>query len=504
MRPLLRILLNTTTALSALIAIAAVALWIRSHHHFDQVIIHLTPTPDHPVGADISLWLFSDTGGAAIDLHRTLGPISATDSQHLYGIRHPHFQVKAFHEPSRGRRPHRPDVVTGWRLLGIDATSETFPTVIPTPSRRDSLAFPYWLPILLASLLPLVRAHRARHRRRRLREQTLCPACGYDLRATPDRCPECGRPATALPAPAWWESSTPALIRRLATLRNTTWALAAILLATFLSPGPLTAKAPTKDGARYVVISCADGRLLAIPFVRLPPGQITLTDAHGNVAQHDLPAIWIARYETRWEEYDVFWQALDLTDSEARKQRSDYRRWRTQRPGPPYNPPYGGLPNFGQGYPADCVHFQAALKYCAWLSKHTGKKIRLPTEAEWEYACRAGGPPLKPTAADLADLAWFADNAEGEPHPVGRKRPNAWGLYDMLGNVGEFVIRDPADRKGLLAGGSHQDPARSVHPVAREPYSPIWQKNDPQDPKDTDWLDYDSTHHVGFRIVMEE
>jgi formylglycine-generating enzyme required for sulfatase activity len=156
-----------------------------------------------------------------------------------------------------------------------------------------------------------------------------------------------------------------------------------------------------------------------------------------------------------------------------------------------------------KGYPANCIHFQAAVKYCAWLSKLTGRKFRLPTEAEWEYACRAGGPRAKPDAKALADLAWFAGNSADEPHPVGEKRPNAWGLYDMLGNVGEYVVRDPNDDKGLAAGGSFEDEAKDVNSGAREPYSPAWGKNDPFDPKSTNWFLYD-VHHLGFRVVMDE
>jgi formylglycine-generating enzyme required for sulfatase activity len=155
------------------------------------------------------------------------------------------------------------------------------------------------------------------------------------------------------------------------------------------------------------------------------------------------------------------------------------------------------------GYPADCIHLQAVKRYCDWLSKNTGHKFRLPTEAEWEYACRAGGPPVKLDANKLDDVAWFADNSDGTSHEVGQKKPNAWGLYDMLGNAGEYVIRDPKDDQGLLGGGSWRDQAKDVHCGAREPYSPDWQKDDPQTPPSTAWLNW-NVHHVGFRVVMEE
>ncbi len=70
-------------------------------------------------------------------------------------------------------------------------------------------------------------------------------------------------------------------------------------------------------------------------------------------------------------------------------------------------------------------------------ARNDGYKYRLPTEAEWEYMARAGAPD--PPRASLGDYAWFADNSDDESHPVGLKKPNAWGLYDVLGNVREWV-----------------------------------------------------------------
>jgi eukaryotic-like serine/threonine-protein kinase len=99
-------------------------------------------------------------------------------------------------------------------------------------------------------------------------------------------------------------------------------------------------------------------------------------------------------------------------------------------------------------YPVESVSWDKAVKYCQWLSKQTGKNYRLPTEAEWEYACRAGsktdyywGEEMNQYTNDnpnLCKYAWYYKNSNLQPHPVGQMQPNTWGLYDMLGNVSEL------------------------------------------------------------------
>jgi formylglycine-generating enzyme required for sulfatase activity/serine/threonine protein kinase len=101
-------------------------------------------------------------------------------------------------------------------------------------------------------------------------------------------------------------------------------------------------------------------------------------------------------------------------------------------------------PRFEQAddHPVVCVSWNDAKAYCEWLSRKEGKSYTLPTEAQWEYCCRAGSQTkfgFGDNDEELAEYAWFISNSEKRTHPVGEKKASAWGLYDMHGNAWEWT-----------------------------------------------------------------
>jgi formylglycine-generating enzyme required for sulfatase activity len=219
---------------------------------------------------------------------------------------------------------------------------------------------------------------------------------------------------------------------------------------------------------------------------------------------------WMGATEVTFDEYDIY--------SDAEKDKTPVPDGMT-RPSPPYIDLTLGMGKAG-GFPANSMSQYAALMYCKWLYIKTGVFYRLPTAAEWEYACRAGAGTAYPFGSDAAQLkeyAWFKGNSDQKYHKVGQLKPNAWGLYDMLGNVEEWTL-DQYDENGvatakdqdpwtvptaktprLLKGGSFQDEAPLLRSAARLKSDPIWNRRDPQIPKSS-WWNADAPF-VGFRIV---
>jgi sulfatase modifying factor 1 len=178
--------------------------------------------------------------------------------------------------------------------------------------------------------------------------------------------------------------------------------------------------------------------------------------------------------------------------------------------------------------PAVTMTQYAAKQYTKWLSGITGRQYRLPSEAEWEYAARAGSTgaySFGETASDLGDYAWFLANTEEETHAVGTKRPNAWGLHDMHGNVAEWVldgyvadhysslrgkVTNAAEAVAwptklyprVIRGGSWFDEPPLCRSAARHKSDDSdWKLSDPNLPESPWWFTEDPATGVGFRIV---
>jgi formylglycine-generating enzyme required for sulfatase activity len=224
---------------------------------------------------------------------------------------------------------------------------------------------------------------------------------------------------------------------------------------------------------------------------------LELVQIAGDPAQKIAP-FWIGATELTWEAFDVFVYHLDEKDGTEPGSVPDVDA--ITRPTKPYLPPDRGMGH--EGYAAISMSYKNASAFCDWLSKKSGKHYRLPTEAEWELACRAGATTtysFGDDAKELGEYAWFQDDSEGKTHPVAKKKPNAWGLYDMHGNVLEWCTA--ADGKPIAKGGSFRDPAEKLGSSARFAQDASWNRSDPQVPKSKWWLS--DAPFIGFRVACE-
>lgn len=205
---------------------------------------------------------------------------------------------------------------------------------------------------------------------------------------------------------------------------------------------------------------------------------------------------WIATTELTWDAFDVYVYRLDEEGGGEAVARGTQG---ATRPTKPYLPPDRGLGH--SGFATISISYHNAKTFCDWLSEKTGKHYRLPTEDEWEHAALAGakGDFSFGDAENYDPFAWMIDNADSRPHPVGRKGANAWGLFDMHGNVAEWVIGRDGQR--IIKGGSYQDPIDDLKVTARKPYHPDWNAGDPNIPKSKWWLT--DGPFIGFRIVCD-
>ena len=242
-------------------------------------------------------------------------------------------------------------------------------------------------------------------------------------------------------------------------------------------------------------LACLFTGKVALPPAKAPFSAYTQQIAGTSVAfvmapipgDGKIDSFWMEEHEVTYEEYVLF---QDETLDKAPVPDG------ITRPSPPYIDFTLGMGKTG-GFPANSMSQYAAIMYCKWLFKKTGVFYRLPTAAEWEYACRAGSTaayPFGDDAALLSRFGWYSANSDNKYHAVKELKPNAWGLYDMLGNVAEWT-QDPL----TLKGGSFHDPAEQLHCASILPYDRKWNARDPQIPKSR-WWNADAPF-IGFRII---
>ena len=252
-----------------------------------------------------------------------------------------------------------------------------------------------------------------------------------------------------------------------------------------------------------------------------PEGEKGRTNNEGPQHKVKISPFWMGRTEVTWNEYELFMypdqeRALTVdTNSPYLDKASDA----VSRPTKPYVEMSFGM---GKGeYPAISMTQHAANKYCQWLSAKTGHYYRLPTEAEWEYACRAGTTTayfFGDDASQMKAYAWYADNSDFKYQKTGRKKPNPWGLHDIYGNVLEWCLdqydpnayaNPPAQDSWVkstkpyphVARGGHWDDENlaMLRSSVRRFSDRAWKQQDPQLPKSI-WYHTDA-QFLGFRVV---
>jgi formylglycine-generating enzyme required for sulfatase activity len=243
-----------------------------------------------------------------------------------------------------------------------------------------------------------------------------------------------------------------------------------------------SAVAESPEAARTLPAVTARGATFEL--VRIPSGEFQMgseNDRESPRHRVQVRGFDLGRTEVTIRQFRAFTQATGYrTDAEKQGcawvccwSKQDGISWRN--------------PGFAQSEddPVVALSWFDAVEFCKWLAAETGQQFRLASEAEWEYAARAGDTADLPS--ELGQAAWYKDNSEGRTHPVAGEQPNAWGLYDVLGNAWEWVADvwsddytgAPADgtarldggyrRPGLRRGRGAGAPRRRVGPLTRRP-----------------------------------
>src|SRR5687767_13091238 len=183
------------------------------------------------------------------------------------------------------------------------------------------------------------------------------------------------------------------------------------------------------------------GTSVKFKMVAIPAGTFTIgspasekgrEEDEGPQKKVQLSSFWIAEHEVTFEEWDTFFKNIDVPQTKAIAVDA------ISRPTAQYIDLTWGMGRDAKN-PANSMSQQAAIMYCKWLYEKTQVFYRLPTEAEWEYACKAGSVALLDIKT-LKTYGYFKENSNNKFQKVKQLKPNAWGIYDMLGNLSEWTL----------------------------------------------------------------
>lgn len=296
-------------------------------------------------------------------------------------------------------------------------------------------------------------------------------------------------------------------------------------LSVLLIPAtPISALSQEETGREYR--EAVTGTEVFFDMVFIPSGEFLMGSPDDEVGRKPdegprhkvkVDSLWVGKVEVTWDLFELFLaenKSLFAGLPEEKKEMVDA----VSRPTPSFEDPSMGMGR--KGFPVVNISPYAALTFCKWLSVITGKFYRLPTEAEWEYVCRAGSLTAYSFGDDIQKLDQYAvyfDNSNGQYAEGATKKPNAWGVYDMHGNVAEWTLDQYAADfyarssekvswnvptslyERVYRGGSWDDDAEVLRSAARKKSGPSLQKGDPQIPKSFWW--YTNAPFIGFRLV---
>ncbi|MBT8313251.1 MAG: formylglycine-generating enzyme family protein [Maribacter sp.] len=286
------------------------------------------------------------------------------------------------------------------------------------------------------------------------------------------------------------------------------------------------AKEESKEESNEVYTETIPVANISFDMVLIPEGEFLMGSPVDEMKRREdegpqrkvvLDAFWMGKYEVSWREFELFFKQNQplFQNLEADKLNAIDA---ITRPSPPYEDPSYGMGK--DDFPAVSMSTYSALVFCKWLSEITGRFYRLPTEAEWEYAARAGSQTIYSfgnSEEELEKYAVYYKNSNSKYAKRGTKLPNKWGLYDMHGNVAEWTLdqykqdayanmesKNPwviprVFHPRVIRGGSWDDDAENLRSASRMASSTKLQKRDPQIPKSFWW--FTDSNFIGMRLV---